>query len=96
MWIHSVTGFNLWLDSSSAVVTSEAGEVHEKVAEDARMSYSLKPRHEPDEEENKLYVSYITDFKFVITELLDLLLAYTVRAKKVRPKLVYLQEIVLS
>lgn len=71
------------------------GEVHKKVAEDAKMSYGLKCRCESGGEEKKSYTSYITD-SFPITELMDLLQAYTARVKKVRPKLVYLQEIVLS
>lgn len=61
------------------------------MAEDASMSSGLKPRCESGGEEKKTpYGSYITD-SFPITEALD-----TARAKKVRPKLVYLQEIVLS
>lgn len=64
-------------------------EVHKKVAEDAKVSYGLKPRCELGGElKKKPYISHITD-SFPITELLGLLQTYTAGAKKVKPNLVY-------
>lgn len=42
--ICSTTGFKMWPASSSAGIPSERGKVQEKMAEDVRMSYGLKPR----------------------------------------------------
>lgn len=85
----------MWPASSSAGIPSEKGEVQEKLAEDGRMSYGLKPRCESGGENPKHHVSHIPS-PFSVIELLDFKQTYTARAKKVKPKLVYLQEIVLS